>query len=137
MENVQSSSDASDDLSCVFTSMWREHTLKRTDYPPDLNGLIRFMYAKQFMSTAVAESRCFALPLCEESVGDDLLLQQRLANGMTFSGVSFSRSKSGDLLGRSSRASVPRMFTENAKVTLTRTTLEECYKEPMRSMDEF
>ena len=117
MENVQSSFDASDD--CVFTSMWREHPLKRTDYPSDLNGLMRFIYAKQFMSTAVAESCCFALPLCEEAVDEDLLLQQRLASGVTSSGVSFSCSQSGDLLGRSSCASVPRRFTEGAKVTLT------------------
>ena len=60
----------SDEL--LYTSMWREHNLKRSDYASDYNGLLRFLYARHFMSTAVAESSCLSLPLCEESVDEDL-----------------------------------------------------------------
>ena len=55
----------------LYTSMWRQHTLKRLDYAPDYNGFLRFLYPRHFMSTAVAESSCLSLPLCEDSVDED------------------------------------------------------------------
>ena len=111
--------------------MWREHNLKRSDYSSDLNGLLRFLYAQHFMSTAFPESCCLALLLCEELVDEDLLVKQRLASGLISIGVSFSCIRSGDLLGRSSRASAPSTFTPGAKVTFARTTLDECHKDSL------
>ena len=126
---MEASEVASDDQVVSFASMWRNHYLKRCDYSSDFNGLMRFLYAKHYMSTAVAESSCLAQPLCEESVDVDLLLKERVACGLTCTGVSFSRAHDGDLLGRFSQASVPRKFISGSMVTLTRTTVDECYKD--------
>ena len=79
----------SEDVTCVFNSMFKEHTLDRSAYSSDFRGLIRFLYAKHYMRTAVAESSCIALPLCEEAIDEDLLLDYRLANGFTTLDVSF------------------------------------------------
>ena len=49
MEISVSRENASDDQSCLFASMWKEHTLKRSEYYPDFKGLLRFLYAKHFM----------------------------------------------------------------------------------------
>jgi hypothetical protein len=111
MENVEPSEDASDEQSFLFTSMWREHKLKRSAYSSDLNGLLRFLYAKRFMSTAVAESCCLAFPLCEESVDEDLVLKQRLASGLTSIGVSFSLRQRSEHSRHTGRRTPPQQFT--------------------------
>ena len=100
----------SEDNTCVFNSMFKEHTLERSDYSSDFRGLIRFLYAKHFMKTAAAESFCMALPLCDEAIDEDVILDHRLANGFTMLGVSFDLAKNRYLVGTSSIWQFPKRF---------------------------
>ena len=97
-----------EDDTCVFNSMFKEHTLERSDYSSDFRGLIRFLYAKHFMSTAAAESSCIALPFCDEAIDEDVILDHRLANGFTMMEVSFDLAKNGYLVGTSPIWQFPR-----------------------------
>ena len=97
-----------EDDTCVFNSMFKEHTLERSDYSSDFRGLIRFLYAKHFMRTAAAESSCIALPFCDEAIDEDVILDHRLANGFTMMEVSFDLAKNGYLVGTSPIWQFPR-----------------------------
>ena len=99
-----------EDDTCVFNSMFKEHILERSDYSPDFTGLIRFLYAKHLMRTAAAESSCIALPLCDEAIGEDVILDHRLANGFTMLEVSFDLVENGYLMGTSSIWQFPKRF---------------------------
>ena len=121
----------SENETCVFNSMFKEHTLERSDYSSDFRGLIRFLYAKHFMRTAAAESSCIALPLCDEAIDEDVILDHRLANGFTMLDVSFDLATNGYLVGTSSIWQFPKRFSPGNKVTFTRSILSECFKETL------
>ena len=77
---------------------WKHHILERSDYPSDLRGLTRFMYARNYMSITVAESSCLDLPRCEEAIDEDIVLEHRVASGLTMTNMSFGLAEHGDLV---------------------------------------
>ena len=62
-----------------------------------------------YMSITVAESSCLDLPRCEEAIDEDIVLEHRVASGLTMTNMSFGLAKNGDLVTTCSSWDVSRM----------------------------